>query len=86
MTVTDSDNVCVFPDMMNTVEKVRKNGGDMKPVYGMEAHIVNDSAAGENIKKLPVCRITILVKNMTGLKDLYSGNIIEKLKEAGALK
>lgn len=68
--VTDSGDVGAFPEIMKKVEEIRKNGGEIKPIYGMEAYFVNDSN-GENLNELPVYRITILVKNQLGLKNLY---------------
>ena len=68
--VTDSGNVCAFPEIMNAAEKIRNDGGDIKPIYGMEAFFINDSASDE-IDKLPVYRISVLVRNKTGLKNLY---------------
>ena len=68
--ITDSGNVGAFPEMMETVEWIRENGGMIKPVYGMEAYLVNDGK-NENINELPVHIITILVKSQTGLKNLY---------------
>lgn len=68
--ITDQGGVQAFPEVMNTIEELRREGKNIKPIYGMEAYFVNDSD-GTDFKKLPIFHIIILVKNKQGLKNLY---------------
>ena len=69
--ITDHGVAQAFPEAMNTVEAIRKKDPDFKVIYGMEAYFVNDSVQEEDGKKSPSYHQIILVKNHTGLKNLY---------------
>ena len=43
--ITDHGNLQSYPEAMNTIEKLHKDGSEMKVIYGVEAYFVNDSSA-----------------------------------------
>lgn len=70
--ITDHGNVQGYPDAMNAAEKLAKDGKEIKIIYGVEGYLVDD-VGNPNVsyKDLPSYHIIILVKNKTGLKNLY---------------
>ena len=43
--ITDHGNLQAYPEAMNTIESINKDGEKMKMIYGVEAYFVNDSGA-----------------------------------------
>ncbi len=70
--ITDHGNVQGFPEAMNAKEKAAKEGKEIKVIYGVEGYLVDDLAnPATPFKDLHVYHIIVLVKNLTGLKNLY---------------
>lgn len=43
--ITDHGNVQAYPEAMNTIESINRDGEKMKMIYGVEAYFVNDSGS-----------------------------------------
>ena len=75
--ITDHGVVQSYPAIAEAVKGIRKNGGEFKAIYGVEAYFVDDikndisKMNSKEIAKLRHHQI-ILVKNLTGLKNLYT--------------
>ena len=74
--ITDHGVVHSFPEAMQAAEAL---GGKIKVIYGMEGYIVNDTdlsdseknASEERRERTKYRHIILLVKNKTGLNNLY---------------
>lgn len=74
--ITDHGVVQAYPAAAGAVKAIRKSGGDFKVIYGVESYFVDDvnnNIEGFNAKQTAKFRYhqIILVKNLTGLKNLY---------------
>lgn len=74
--ITDHGVVQAYPAAAGAVRAIRKSGGDFKVIYGVEAYFVDDilnDISNMNAKQIAKIRYhqIILVKNLTGLKNLY---------------
>lgn len=74
--ITDHGVVQAYPEAASAVKKIRKSDGEFKVIYGIESYFVDD--INNDIKNLNSKQIgklrnhqIILVKNLTGLKNLY---------------
>ena len=74
--ITDHGSVRAYPEIANAVKRIKKEGKNIKPIYGVELYFVND--VDNDISKLTekeiISRKThliVLVKNQKGLKNLY---------------
>ena len=73
--ITDHGVVQSYPAAAGAVKGIRKGGGQFKVIYGVEAYFVDDinnDITGLNAKQIAKyrCHQIILVKNLTGLKNL----------------
>ncbi|MBQ2135562.1 MAG: PolC-type DNA polymerase III, partial [Clostridia bacterium] len=74
--ITDHGVVQSYPAAAAEIKSIRKSGGDFKVIYGVEAYFVDD--INNDVSKLNAKETAkyrnhqiILVKNFTGLKNLY---------------
>lgn len=73
--ITDHGVVQAFPEAQEVAAKLRKSSKEIRVIYGMEAYLLVDeryNSRGELDYKSPdTYHAIILVKNQTGLKNLY---------------
>ncbi len=81
--ITDHGVAQAFPDAMNAAEKIAKNGGEIKVLYGTEAYFMDDlveSVTGGKDEPLDGTFVCFDIET-TGLSPLK-----DKITEIGALK
>jgi len=73
--ITDHGTAQAYPDMFNAMKKATAKGEPdaLKLLYGCECYLCDRTPemTEEQAKKLPSWHCIILVKNLTGLKNLY---------------